>query len=66
MTYDMGQPNGQRVRDLKVRLSETEYARVEPETVYKVAVSSFLVRGGDGYHMISSKMRKHYNLGELN
>ena len=63
VTYDIRQPNGQRVKDLQVRVAGNEYANIEPERVYKVAVSSFLVRGGDGFHMIPQEMRRHINLG---
>jgi len=61
--YDLRQPNGQRVKDLRVRVNTSEYAEIEPETVYKVAVSSYLVRGGDGYQMIPEKMRSYMNMG---
>ena len=65
VTYDLRQPNGQRVKELQVRVSGNEYASIEPERAYKIAVSSYLARGGDGFNIIPQKMRKHINLGGL-
>ncbi|KAI4899627.1 hypothetical protein NFI96_001498 [Prochilodus magdalenae] len=60
--YDLSQAPGKRVKTASVLCTECRvprYEPVDPNKVYRVAVPSYLVDGGDGYSMIKQEMIKH-------
>lgn len=68
VVYDMSQPLGSRVVDMKVKCADCEVPRfvaVEDSKVYKVIVPSFLAAGGDGYKVIVDNTLKHHLNGDL-
>jgi len=66
VTYDVGQPSGQRLVSAKLgRPGEADQGDIEESAMYDVAVLSFMVKGGDGYSMIPEEHRGHRNTGEL-
>lgn len=55
VTYDLSQPNGQRVADLQVRCARCRVPEYEPVNMtekYRVLMLSFMLQGGDGYSML--------------
>lgn len=60
MAYNISQPVGSRVQGVKVRCkkcSEFEFVNLDPETYYRVVITSYLADGGDGYTAISQHFR---------
>lgn len=65
--FDLSRPSGHRVRSLGVLCTKCRvphYEPVEDETVYKVVLPSYMVKGGDGFSMIRNETLKH-NSGEM-
>ena len=65
--YDLSQPNGHRVKDVKVKCADCEipeFVHLEPSKVYKVIMSSFLANGGDTYSVITDNTLKRHLIGE--
>ncbi|XP_074644941.1 snake venom 5'-nucleotidase-like [Tubulanus polymorphus] len=68
ITYDLAKLNGHRVVNVEVRCSECLVPRYQPLELnrsYKVLLSDYMVKGGDGYSMIAKKARKIHLLGDL-
>ncbi|XP_065125044.1 5'-nucleotidase [Paramisgurnus dabryanus] len=62
LVYDLSKPSGQRVKSAKVLCTDCRVPRYEPiipQKVYKIAMPSYLVDGGDNYTMIKQQMFKH-------
>lgn len=65
--FDLSQPEGHRLKSLSILCTNCrvpKYEPVEDETVYKVVLPSYMVKGGDGFSMITTEMLKH-NSGEM-
>ena len=67
VTYDVTRKPGMRVVDVKVRCTECTipmFAPLEPEKVYDVLTSSYVIAGGNGYKMIPKNMleKKSYRM----
>lgn len=65
--FDFSNPAGRLVKSLSILCTKCRvplYEPVEEETVYKVVLPSYMVKGGDGFSMIASEMLKH-NSGDL-
>ena len=58
VVFDPARSRGQRVVSLRAASkhgqSEAEYQPVQDDLLYEVAISSFLVGGGDGFDMLNS------------
>ena len=68
VSYDLSQPEGQRVISLLVRCSDCLVPRLVPydlDGTYKVIISSYMAAGGDGYDMIASQMINHHIYGKI-
>jgi len=64
--YDMSQPIGQRVIDMKLRCLDCEVPKYEPLDLsanYTVLTTSFLALGGDGYDVLVTGRLDFENLG---
>ncbi len=64
--FDLSKPPGSRVRSLSIVCTKCRvpvYEPVQDEMVYTVVLSSYMVRGGDGFSMIRDEILKH-NSGE--
>lgn len=62
VTYNLSQPEGSRIQDLKIRCRVCEvpvYEDLDENAVYPIAVNSFMVTGGDGYTVISENLLSH-------
>ncbi|XP_044026072.1 5'-nucleotidase [Siniperca chuatsi] len=60
--FDLAKPPGQRVKSLRILCTKCQvphYEPVEDDTVYKVALPSYMVTGGDGFSMIRNETLKH-------
>ena len=67
VVYDLSQPKGHRVKDVKVKCADCEipeFVDLEPSKVYKVVMSSFLATGGDAYSVITDNTIKRHLIGE--
>lgn len=62
VTYDVRRPIGQRVVEALVAKTGE---KIDEAAEYDVAVSSFMVKGGDGYQMIPDNTVFHKNTGFL-
>ncbi|XP_069371685.1 5'-nucleotidase [Paralichthys olivaceus] len=65
--FDLSKPPGRRVTSLRILCTECRvphYQPVEDETVYTVVLTSYMVKGGDGFDMIQNEIVK-YNSGDL-
>ncbi|XP_047430370.1 5'-nucleotidase [Mugil cephalus] len=65
--FDMAKPAGSRVTSLRILCTKCrvpEYEDVQDETVYKVVLPSYMVKGGDGFSMIRDEKLSH-NSGDL-
>ncbi|KAI3364632.1 hypothetical protein L3Q82_011417 [Scortum barcoo] len=65
--FDLSKPPGQRVQSLSILCTKCrvpQYEPVEDETVYKIVLPSYLVKGGDGFSVIKNETVKH-NSGDL-
>ncbi|XP_033503895.1 snake venom 5'-nucleotidase [Epinephelus lanceolatus] len=60
--FDFSKPKGHLVKSLSILCTKCRVPRYEPvedETVYKVVLPSYMVKGGDGFTMIPNEMLKH-------
>lgn len=67
VTFNMTQPNGQKIHSFKVLCRTCEiprYENVEDETWYRVVLNNFLLVNGDNFDMIRDNMRNH-QVGEV-
>ena len=68
VVYDLSQPEGQRVKNIKVKCADCEipeFVDLEPSKIYKIVMSSFLATGGDGYSVIPDNTVKRHLFGEF-
>lgn len=68
VVYDMRRPVGKRVVSLDILCTRCEipkYEPLDPEKVYKVVLSSFVARGGDGYTDIQDNLIDHQIIEDL-
>lgn len=66
VVYDITQPNGKRVKKLLVRCKECrvpKYVPLDDDTIYKVAVPSYIATGGDGFAIIKENALSHHLQG---
>lgn len=54
VTYDMREPTGHRVSEVKVR-TENGFEELQDEAKYNVMIDNYTARGGDGYEMVKHK-----------
>ncbi|CAG5115172.1 unnamed protein product, partial [Candidula unifasciata] len=55
ITYDIGRPVGERVVEVLALCTKCPVPKLEPlipQKAYNVLASSFIINGGDGYHML--------------
>ena len=53
--YNISKPVGERVKSIQVRGPATlEYREIDDEKLYTVAVSNYLIAGGDGFFMLKN------------
>uniref|UniRef100_A0A8C6LX01 5'-nucleotidase n=1 Tax=Nothobranchius furzeri TaxID=105023 RepID=A0A8C6LX01_NOTFU len=60
--YDLSRLPGHRVKTLSILCTKCrvpQYEAVRDEMVYKVVMPSYLVDGGDNFHMIKEEQQKH-------
>ncbi|GLV32897.1 uncharacterized protein CBL_20048 [Carabus blaptoides fortunei] len=60
VVFDLNQPVGSRVVDLKVKCRLCDIPQFEdykPEEYYRVTLNSFLAKGGDGYSVIKDNLQ---------
>uniref|UniRef100_A0A3Q0QTQ6 5'-nucleotidase n=1 Tax=Amphilophus citrinellus TaxID=61819 RepID=A0A3Q0QTQ6_AMPCI len=65
--FDLSKPPHHRIRSLSILCTKCrvpQFELVQDETVYRVVLPSYLVRGGDGFSMIRDEILKH-NSGDL-
>lgn len=55
--YDPGKPAGRRVVSVEVADASGRFAPLAPEADYRLAINSFLYRGGDGYAVFADQGR---------
>ncbi|XP_041352269.1 snake venom 5'-nucleotidase-like [Gigantopelta aegis] len=68
VTYDIAKPVGKRVVKVKVRCSNCsipKYEDLDPDTVYKIIMPSFIADGNDFYSVIRENKIKHHLLGDV-
>ena len=65
--YNEAAPTGSRLVQVKVGQPDDQagWSDVDDDALYEVAMSSFMVKGGDGYQMIPDNLREHRNTGFL-
>ncbi|KAK9889011.1 hypothetical protein WA026_004295 [Henosepilachna vigintioctopunctata] len=67
IVIDVRKPIGSRITSLKVRCAHREvpvYQEVKLDESYRIIVPSFLITGGDGFAIISKRM-KNAEIGEV-
>ncbi|XP_042212345.1 snake venom 5'-nucleotidase-like [Homarus americanus] len=68
VVYDINMPPGSRVVRLQARCQECrvpEMKEVDDDLTYRIAMTSFLARGGDGYSVIKDNKVNHHLTGLL-
>lgn len=68
VTYDLHKPVGNRVVSVEVRCAGCRVPKFEPldpNAVYRILISAFLVGGGDGYGVIKDNLRSHHIIGKF-
>ncbi len=66
VVYDITKPNGQRVKKLLVRCKDCRvphYLPIDNETVYKIAIPSYIATGGDGFTIFRENAITHHLQG---
>ncbi|KAK7108614.1 hypothetical protein V1264_016316 [Littorina saxatilis] len=66
--YNLTNPVGQRVVSVEVLCTKChvpEFTTLDPDETYKLIVSSFIAKGGDGYSVIRDNLIEHHLLGDL-
>ena len=66
VTVDLNRPEGDRVIELMARCRRCRvpaYETVQLDQVYQVAMSAFLIEGGDGYSVITKNVIERSNYG---
>lgn len=67
MKYNLQNPEGQRIVDVKVVCSECEvpeYLPLDNDKLYDIVLSNFILNGGDGYTMIRDNFVQKHVVGE--
>lgn len=67
MKYNLQNPEGQRIVDVKVVCSECEvpeYLPLDNDKFYDIVLSNYLLNGGDGYTMIRDNAVQKHVVGE--
>lgn len=67
MKYNLNNPEGQRIVDVKVVCSECEvpeYLPLDNDKFYDIVLSNYLLNGGDGYTMIRDNAVQKHVVGE--
>lgn len=67
MKYNLQNPEGQRIVDVKVVCSECEvpeYLPLDNDKFYDIVLSNFILNGGDGYTMIRDNAVQKHVVGE--
>ncbi len=60
--YDLSRPVGSRVVDAQVRCSQClvpVYEPLQQNALYNVLTNSFILDGGDGYHMFKDSLVRY-------
>ncbi|CAG7718559.1 unnamed protein product, partial [Allacma fusca] len=68
VVYDISQPEGSRVRSLQVLCKKCRvpyYVPIEMDEVYKLAIPTYIVKGGDGFQVLKNNIIKHHENGIL-
>lgn len=68
VTYDLRKESLVRVQKVMVvceKCKDRHFDRIDVNTVYQVALPSYLVSGGDGFSVISKLYKQHYNLDDI-
>jgi 5'-nucleotidase len=55
--YDMGKPVGSRIVSVQIADASGRFSSIHPKADYRIAISDFLARGGDGFTVFSQKGR---------
>lgn len=69
MTIDLSRPVGDRVIELMARCGRCRiptYEPVQSDRVYQVAMTAFLIEGGDGYSVFTTNIIERRNYGTIN
>lgn len=67
VVYDINKPNGQKVQKLDVLCTNCptpKYGPINATGIYKVAVPTFIARGGDGYKVIKENIKTYHISGK--
>lgn len=62
--FDPGRPPGQRIVSASIAGPDGAYAPIAPEAVYKLASTSYILKGGDGYAVLKDNARRVYAFGK--
>lgn len=63
-TYDLSRPAGRRIVSVDAADASGRFAPLDPKADYRLAISDFLYRGGDGYKIFGEKGRDVDDDGE--
>ena len=63
--YDLSRPDGHRVKDICIQAEpgSGRFERLREDKVYRLVVTTFLIKGGDGYSIIRKNALKIYISG---
>ena len=58
--YDLSRPDGKRVKDVCIQreAGSGKFERLSYDKIYRLVVTTFLIKGGDGYTMIKKHALK--------
>lgn len=62
-TFDVTQEPGSRVVSVEVETAPGEYAPIDPDAIYRVAINDFNRTGGDGFEMFANNAINPYDQG---
>jgi 5'-nucleotidase len=62
-SFDARKPEGQRIVTADIMGPDGGYAPVQPDKLYWLATSGYLLKGGDDYSMIKERAKKVYAFG---
>ena len=68
VVFDLSQPVNSRVKSLHVLCKQCRvprYVPIEMEEVYKVAVPTYIAKGGDGFEVLKKNIIKYHENGKL-
>ncbi|WP_176724192.1 bifunctional metallophosphatase/5'-nucleotidase [Desulfoplanes formicivorans] len=58
-----GASKGSRVTDMEIRDADGVWQPLDADRIYRVAVNSYMARGGDRYHVLEQSVKKRYDTG---